>query len=208
MSIKDWSRDDRKSIFKKISEKIRKSPLRERLSKSIYKLKILENRLSQSVFKMEHRDKTLFEKCVKARENKDTMKASMYANECAQIRKILKITIKSQITLEAVLHRLETVQNFGDLANSIGPVASVVSALKNQLSGVIPEMAFQFEDVSNTLNEMVMEVGEATGVAEIQTATGEEANKILNEASMVAEQKMKDKFPELPTATAERERPP
>jgi len=208
MSIKNWDRE-RKSIFKKIGEKIRPAPIREQLSKSIYKLKILQNRLEQSVYRMEQRDKTLFNKCVKAQQDKENTKASMYANECAQIRNILKITLRSQITVEAVLHRLETVQNFGDLAFNIKPLASVVSTLKDQLSGVIPEMSYQFEEVSNSLNEMVMEIGEASGVSEMQTAPSEEANKILNEAASVAEQKMKERFPELPTAaSAERERHP
>jgi len=209
LSIKDWSREDRRNVIKRIGEKIRPSPIRERLSRSIYRLRVIHNRLEQSAYRMEQRDKSLFEKCVRAQESKDPAKAAMYANECAQIRNIVQVTLRSQITLEAVLNRLETVQTFGDLAHSIGPVASVVATLKNQLSGVIPEMAYKFEEVGNALNEMVLEVGEATGVTEVRTSPNEEAQKILNEAYTVAEQKMREKFPELPTtATAEREKPP
>lgn len=209
MSIKNWSREDRGHVIKKISEKIRPSPTREKLSRSIYRLKTIQSRLEQSIYRMEQRDKTLFEKCVRAQENKDSSKAAMYANECAQIRNIVQITLRSQITLEAVLNRLETVQTFGDLAHSIGPVASVVATLKDQLSGVIPEMAYKFEEVGNTLNEMVLEVGEATGATEVRTSPNEDAQRILNEAYTVAEQKMREKFPELPTAAiAEREKPP
>src|SRR5439155_26950573 len=46
----------------------------------------------------------------KAIEVKDTQIATLSANECVQIRKLIKTSLSSQISLEQVLLRLETVE--------------------------------------------------------------------------------------------------
>jgi len=51
----------------------------------------------------------------------------MYANEIAEIRKIAKVTLRSELALEQVVLRLETIQEFGDVAAMMGPVAGVVT---------------------------------------------------------------------------------
>jgi hypothetical protein len=45
-----------------------------------------------------------------------------------------------------------------------------------------------------------MDAGGATAYSWNITSSGEEAERILMEANAIAEQKMKDKFPTLPTA--------
>jgi division protein CdvB (Snf7/Vps24/ESCRT-III family) len=148
---------------------------------------------------MQQKDKTLFKKCVKAQEAKDATTSTMYANECAQVRKIIQTVIKSQFALEQVSLRLETVRDFGDVATQIVPVVSLVHSVKNSLAGVIPEVSMQLGAIGETLDSLVLEVGEATGQTWDVMATGEEAEKILNEATTLAKQRTKDRFPDLPT---------
>ena len=52
-----------------------------------------------------------------------------------------------------------------------------------------------------------MEVGEATGQGYDLEASGAESQKILSEANTIAEQRMREKFPELPSPTAAFEHP-
>jgi division protein CdvB (Snf7/Vps24/ESCRT-III family) len=47
---------------------------------------------------------------------------------------------------------------------------------------------------------MVVEVGEATGSGYDISTSSEEAQRIITEANTIAEQRMKERFPELPTA--------
>ena len=48
----------------------------------------------------------------------------------------------------------------------------------------------------------MLEVGETMGQSWIATVSGEEADKVLAEAAMIAEQKCREGFPERPTPTA------
>jgi division protein CdvB (Snf7/Vps24/ESCRT-III family) len=121
----------------------------------------------------------------------------MYANECAEVRKMAKVTLQCQLALEQASIRLETIEEFGDMARLMAPVAGVVHSIKNQISGLIPEVGYEIGEV---LNSVVVEAGETMGSHyEIEASAGE-AQRILTEANVVAEQHMKERFPELPTS--------
>jgi division protein CdvB (Snf7/Vps24/ESCRT-III family) len=147
---------------------------------------------------MQQRDQALYGKCVLAVQGKNTELASMYANECAELRKMAKVVLHSELALEQVTLRLETVNEFGDIAYTMMPVAHVVKALKTQLQGVMPEVSLELSEVNETLEGLAVEVGEASETSFDMSASSEDSQKILTEANIVAEQKMKERFPELP----------
>jgi len=199
--MKNWDSDGRESAvsFPWISKHIRPPiPLKERVSQSIYRLKSQQTRLENSILRMQRHDKNLFDKCVSAQMAKDTSRAALYASECAEIRKMASIALRCQLALEQVTLRLETIREFGDIASTMGPVADVVRAIKSQISGVIPEVSYELGEIGETLNGVVIEVGQATGQSYDDVAFNQEAQKILGEATVVAEQKMLEKFPDLP----------
>jgi division protein CdvB (Snf7/Vps24/ESCRT-III family) len=56
----------------------------------------------------------------------------------------------------------------------------------------------QLGNIGQTLDSLILEVGETTSQSWSSIATGEDAEKILEEATVLAEQKVKDGFPQLP----------
>ena len=199
---KSWARDNKVPMSRKIVDTVRQEPLRERITQTIFRLNMVQRKLEESKVRIEQKHKTLFSKCVKAQESKDTHTAVMYANECSQVRKIAQSIITSQLAIEQVVLRLETVQDFGDVAAEIMPAASVIRAVKGRLAGVIPEVSMQLGTIGQTLDSLVLEVGEATGQSWNIMVSGEDADKVLAEASTIAEQKVRDGFPELPGTPA------
>jgi division protein CdvB (Snf7/Vps24/ESCRT-III family) len=150
---------------------------------------------------MQQHDRDIFAKCVNSQVAHDTARAAMYANECAEVRKMAKVTLQCQLALEQVSLRLETIEEFGDVARMMAPVASVVHSIKNQISGVIPEVGFELSEIGEVLNGFVLEAGEATGSAGYDMeASGTEAQRIMSEANAIAEQHMKERFPDLPAS--------
>jgi division protein CdvB (Snf7/Vps24/ESCRT-III family) len=147
---------------------------------------------------MQQRDQALYGKCVLASQGKNNQLASMYANECAELRKMAKVVLHSEMALETVTLRLQTIRDFGEIAYTMKPVAHVVGVLKTQLEGVLPEVSMELAQVNDTLEGMVVEVGESTESSFDAAASSGEAQQILQEANTVAEQKMKERFPELP----------
>ena len=201
----DWSREKKVPISSKIVDTMHPAPLRDRITKTIYSLNMVRHKLEGSRLRIEQKHKTLFSKCVRAQENKDAQTSVMYANECAQVKKIAQTIVTSQLALEQVVLRLDTVKDFGDVAVELMPAASIIRTVKDRLSGVIPEVSRSLGTISQTLDSLVLEVGEATGQSWNAMVSGEDADKVLAEASVIAEQKVREGFPELPTtSTAEK----
>jgi len=189
---------EKTSFFKKVKEAFHPTPLRKRIMDALIKLKIQLKRLEVASNQLEQRDKQLYGKCVDAIRAKNSQLAQIYANECAEIRKIAKITLLSQLALERVVLRLETLIEFGDMANTMIPLVNVISKVKDQLGNIMPNISLKLSEVNESLEEIVMDIG---GISEsyFETqASSDEAQKILKEASTIAEQRMKERFPELP----------
>jgi len=183
---------------KKFREAVHPTPMKQRISECLFKLKIQQRKLERTSYHMQQRDQALYGKCVLAVQGKNSELASIYANECAELRKVAKVVMHSELALEQVTLRLEAVNEFGQLAYTMVPVAGVVRALKSQLEGVMPEVSMQLSEVNETLEEMTIQVGEATETGFDMSASSQESQKILQEANVVAEQQMKERFPELP----------
>jgi division protein CdvB (Snf7/Vps24/ESCRT-III family) len=56
-------------------------------------------RLAAWKTRLQKREKELFEKCVSAQMEGDQEKATMYANQCAEVRKIIALVAKTELTL-------------------------------------------------------------------------------------------------------------
>lgn len=187
---------------KRLKEAIHPTPMKQRVTGCLFKLKVQQRKLERSSYHMQQRDQALYGKCVLAVQSKNTELASIYANECAEIRKMAKVVLHSELALEQVTLRLEAVNEFGQLAYTMLPVAGVVKALKAQLEGVMPEVSLELSAVNETLEELSDEVGETTETTFDLSSSSGESQKILQEANVVAEQKMKERFPELPPIPA------
>lgn len=194
----EWARDNSVPLSRRVAERVHPVPLRDKISNTVFKLNMVQRKLEDSHLRMEQKHKTLFNKCVRSQESKDAAVAIMYANECAQVRKMAQTIITSQLALEQVVLRLETVKDFGDVAAEIMPAAAVIQRVKGHLAGVIPEVSMQLGQIGQTLDSLVLEVGEATGQTWSSIASGEEAEKVLAEASAIADQKVREGFPQLP----------
>jgi hypothetical protein len=122
----------------------------------------------------------------------------MYANECAEIRNMAKLIMSAQLSIERVILRLETVKEFGDIMTQLSPVIGIVSEVSKKLSGVVPEVSNELDKIHRILNQTILETGVYTQRADTPQVLNEEAQRIIEEASAIAEQKIKERFPELP----------
>jgi division protein CdvB (Snf7/Vps24/ESCRT-III family) len=148
--------------------------------------------------RLQQRDKEMFQRCIGAQLSKDTAHAALYANECAEIRKMAHITLSSELALERVILRMQTIEEFGDIMAQIAPVIGVVRETRGRIAGVIPEVATELGEVNNILSDMSIEAGEVQDQDFDLTASSSEARKVLEESSVIASQQMKERFPELP----------
>ncbi len=199
---KRWDREIKEPVTSRVkSFLIPDVPLKYKIDLAMNKLKVQLNKLDQVSARLMERDKKIFEKVVDSFIKHDMDRATLYANELAELRKMSKIILFSKLSLEKVLLRLGTIKEVGELVVAMAPAVEVVRSVKSSLAGVLPDAEQELSELSELLNNLVVEAGQVTGQALTLEAT-EEAQKILEEAMAVAEQKMREKLPEIPTAGA------
>src|SRR5881296_3451624 len=165
-----------RGLFRSLEEKVHPIPLKERVDQALYRLATQKEKLEHMSSRLQQRDKEMFQRCIGAQLSKDSAHAALYANECAEIRKMAHITLSSELALEGV-----------------------VRETRGRIAGVIPEVATELGEVNNMLSDMELETGEIPDQgADVQTSS-DEAKKVLEESSAIASQQMKERFPELPS---------
>jgi len=176
--------------------------LRKKLVDTDRSLTAQISKLDKTITKMSEKEKVLFNKTSTAFQKHDTTMAQAYANELSEHRKAMKLVQSSRLCLEQVQMRLKTITDFGDLANVIAPVGQVVRTVRTSLQNVMPSANDTLSEISSGLQGMMLEVGSVPGMSMNFDSSSEEADKILAEASVVAETKMASSLPDIPdTAT-------
>ncbi len=189
---------DKPTLTSRLREAIKPTPMKRRIQIAGHRIRIQTERLERTISQMEARDKSLYDRCVKSLAARDTESATIFANECVQIRKLVKTSLSSEICLEQVLLRLETIEEFGDMVHSVGAVKGILGAVRGELEGKLPQISTGIGDVEDSLSNITMEIGEAVDSEMPTIPTSDDSARILKEADLTAEQKMKEKFPEIP----------
>jgi division protein CdvB (Snf7/Vps24/ESCRT-III family) len=185
-------------VFRHLEEKVHPIPLKERVDQALYRLGTQKEKLEHMSSRLQQRDKEMFQRCIGAQLSKDSGHAALYANECAEIRKMAHITLSSELALERVVLRLQTIEEFGDIMAQIAPVIGVVRETRGRIAGVIPEVANELGEVNQMLGDMEIESGQVQDQDVDMQASSSEARRVLEESSAIASQQMKERFPELP----------
>ncbi len=199
---KSWNPEPKKGIRQRIREAFDKDPIRYKLMIANYKIKAIITRLEASIARLRERDAELFERVVEALQQGDKYRAAVYANEVAEIRKAIKQMMIVKLALEKLSLRLETVMMMGDTVTALAPIVGVVHEIKNYVKGVMPMISLELADLEETLNSVAVEAGEFTSIASVSPAASIEAKKILREAAVIAEQRLREQFPEIPSASS------
>lgn len=175
------------------------APLKPRLDYAVKRLELQMNRLDQANDRFTQKDKTLFAKLVDAYTKHDTAHANIYANELAEIRKMAKLTMNARLALDQIALRIKTVSEFGDIVSTLGPAIGVLRGVAVGMVGVLPEAENELADIGNMLSGIMFDAGSGTGMTLNFDSVNEDAAKILSEAATVAEQRVSQNFPDLPT---------
>lgn len=178
-------------------------PLKPRLDALIRQINIVMARLDTSMAKIRDRDTTLFAKTVSAVQRHESQRASMFANELAEVRKVGQMVTQSRLALEQVVLRLSTITELGDIVSTLTPATSIVRNVKQDIMNVMPEAESEMGEVSSLLSGILVDAGSMGGYTMNFETANEEAERALSEAAAVAESRMKEKFPDIPQSLEE-----
>lgn len=196
----NWERKDKgPGIINRIRDRvIAPTPLKSQIEEANRQIRILITQLDGTVNRIKQRDSTIFKSVVSSLAKHDMQHAAVYANELSEVRKMGKMVTQAQLALEQIALRLGTITDLGEIATTLAPAVSVIKSMKEGLTTALPQADREISEISGLLSSVLVDAGTSGGLSLNFDAANEDAQKVLEEAAAVAEQRMRESFPEIP----------
>jgi division protein CdvB (Snf7/Vps24/ESCRT-III family) len=160
---------------------------------------VQHNKIEQATYRLKQRDKYLLQICVSSLEKRNKQRATICANEIAEIRKLLKFLYGVQLAIERVIIRLETIKELNEIVVDLKPALKLLQNVSQELFTVLPDVSSELGKVNDTISETLhttkITADESAIPVNIKTPGSEE---IMNEVSCYLEQKASETLPEPP----------
>ncbi len=181
------------------------TPLKSQIEQANRQIRLLITQLDSTVTRIKQRDSTIFKNVVSSLAKHDMQHAAVYANELSEVRKMGKMVTQAQLAMEQISLRLGTINDLGEIVNTLAPAVSVIRNMKEGLRIALPEADKEIGEISGLLSSVLIDAGTTGGISLNFDAANEDAQKVLEEAAAVAEQRMKESFPEIPAGVLSQE---
>jgi division protein CdvB (Snf7/Vps24/ESCRT-III family) len=200
MSFKDkWNKTQPENMAVKILESIKSQPpLKPRIEEAQKKLELQISKLEGISTKIVQKDQLIFKRIVHSIQNHDARYAKLLSNELSQIRKMNKMVDSAKLALEQIQLRLNTITELGDVVVTLTPAMSVIKNIQGGLSSMVPEADQSLSQISDLMGGILSDSAQIPK-HEVDSGRGlsEESTSIIEEATTLVEQSMKEKLPDL-----------
>ncbi len=196
---KNWVRRDNRGIDEKLKDTIKSpGPMRPRLDSASNRLQGQIQKMDVMLGKMRAKDATLFRKVVDAMQRHDVDAGKVLSNELAEVRKSTRLLNHTRATLEGVHLRLNTIRDVGDAVVALSPAVGALKNVKTSIAKVMPEAENEIGDMTNMLGNLLVDTLHGGDIFYHNDVSSEEVEKILAEASAVAEKNIDNRLPSVP----------
>jgi len=177
-------------------------PIGEAILQSTRQLKMQRVKLEQATIRLRQRDEVLFQECVAEISKNRQDRASIRANELAEVRKLLLMITHCQLALERVILRLETIKEVAEIMADLSPALKSLRAVTENLVNVMPDVAQELENINESISDTLATTHLNSSPELIvplakKTEAGEE---ILKEVSSFLEEKLTEQLPAPPVS--------
>ena len=196
-----WKKkDEQPTLLSKITSVVKPPEnLKQQISLVIQRIDVQTKTLDIAVQRFESRDVNIFNRVVKAFSERDEARANILAAELSEIRKIEKMLTHASLAMQSISMRLNTVSELDDLVTVLNRAKSVLNSISSEMFSVFPEASQELGNIGNLLSEIVVNTSQSTDLPVNTGRVDSEAEKILKEAELAAEKKLKQQLPETAT---------
>jgi len=195
----NWQKPQTPSLGEKFNDVIKpKGALKPRLETGIKRLQTQIGKLDGMITKLKQRDEKLFKRIVVATQTHDITTSKVLSKELAEVRKVTKLLGNARIALEQIELRLSTFHDLGDTVVTIMPTIGLMKNLRSSLVKFMPETDRELTGMTELLGGLMTDTFHSGDFGIDSEATSEESEKILQEASAVAEAAVNEKLPSMP----------
>ncbi len=169
----------------------REEDVRPKIASTIKEIELHRRELENLRVKLEQRRKSLFDTTVKAMMSRDQSKATVYANEWSELRKVGKVVYASELALTQVVLRLESIIDVGDVMSHMNTAFKVLRRVNKTVQGLVPSIDQASDDINSALSETMAEMAHVSPSISlnIQTESGEE---LVEQARKLAEERAEE----------------
>lgn len=177
-------------------------PLKPRLDAVQKKIQVQISRLDEMHRVLKAKDDDIFHKLITSIKENNVQYSTVLSADLAKARQVSRIVSVAKVTLEKLVTKLSSVSDFGDLVIVLSPAMAVVKSLRSSLTPHVPEMEEELGVISELLSGILVDAGQVGGYTINFETANEEAVRLIDEASLNVEQKMKEEFPSVPDLPA------
>jgi division protein CdvB (Snf7/Vps24/ESCRT-III family) len=194
-----WNKENRPDKSDRLRESIKKQqPLKPRIEFARNKIQIQSQKLGSTLEKLKAREKTLFNEIISNLQKHNVQQGKVMSNELAQIKKTIKTTSGLKVAIEQIHMRLDSTIDIGDVMTSVGPAMRALTNMRSGLSLMMPDVDLQIGEINGVFNDVLMNAGSIGNTSFAFDVHGEDMDKILAEATAVAEQRVNETLPDVP----------
>lgn len=200
-----WEKETKKDTSERIRESLRsQKPLKPTMQSAKNRLGIQTQKLDVLLEKLKSKDRTLFNQIVSHLQNHDSQQSKMFSNELSQVRRTIKTISQLKMSLEQVHMRLESTIDIGDALSALKPAVGTLSKVKTGLNGLMPNVDSELGEINDVFSDIMVNANSTSDISFAMNPSGGDISNILAEASIVAEQRVTDNFPDVPMGTFNR----
>ena len=195
-----WSTTAKQSLMQRIVDGVKpKGALKPRVETATKRVHTQVLKLDTMLSKLKTRDNEIFQQVITATQQHDTSGSKVLASELVELRKVTKILGNARMGLEQIELRLTTFHDLGDTVVAIMPTVGLMNGLKGSMSKFMPGADEELGRMNEMLSGMMADsfAGNNSSFS-IDETTNSESEKILQEASAVAEQQTSERLPPIP----------
>ena len=195
----NWQKPTTPTLGEKFNDAIKpKGAIKPRLETGIKRLQTQIGKLDGMITKLKQRDEKLFKRIVVATQSHDMTTSKVLSKELAEVRKVTKLLGNARIALEQIELRLSTFHDLGDTVVTIMPTIGLMKNLRSSLIRFMPEADRELTGMTELLGGLMTDTFHSGDFGIDSEATTEESEKILQEASAVAEAAANERLPSMP----------
>jgi len=199
-----WKKkEEQPTIVSKVKNVVKpQENLKDQITQVIQRIDMQTRTLDMAIQRFQNRDQDIFNRVIRAYNDRDEARANIMATELAEIRKIERMLTHASLAMQGVSMRLNTVSDLGDLVTVLSPAKTVINSVREGMCGILPEASSELGNIGNLLNDIV---GTTCQTADVQMNTARvdpEAEAILREAELATERKLKQQLPEIAEANS------
>jgi division protein CdvB (Snf7/Vps24/ESCRT-III family) len=137
--------------------------------------------------RLSERRQTLFDSTVRALQEKNRPKASVYASEHTELRKTIRIVEASELALTQVSLRLQSIMEVGDAMVHVGAAFKSIKSVSKTMEDFGPALDATSASINSTLTETMAQMGQISPGISVDVHT-ENAEDLVAQAQKFAEE--------------------